>query len=42
MVPAQVLPAAVAMPADPGPKPFDFGNELLARHLIQVLVHASP
>jgi hypothetical protein len=39
VVPAQLVADAVAMFTDAVAQPPDFGDELLARHLLEILVH---
>jgi hypothetical protein len=41
VVPAQLVPGGIPVPADPVPQPSDLGNQLFARHPIQIAVHAS-
>jgi len=41
MVPAQLVPARIAMFANPRPQAFHFGNELLLRELGEILVHGA-
>ncbi len=39
MMPAKLLPRAVAMPADPFSQPLDLSRELLTCHDIKIFVH---
>jgi hypothetical protein len=39
VMPAELMMAAVAMRADALPQPSDFGDQLVARHPLQVFVH---
>jgi hypothetical protein len=40
-MPAQILPAAVTMLANPRAQPLDLVYEPGTRHLVQILVHAA-
>src|SRR5688572_31316062 len=40
MVPAELLPARVAMPADPAAQSLHFRDELVARHVFEIVIHA--
>ena len=39
MMPAEIIPAAVAVPPDSGAQPLDLINQLVARQHIQIFVH---
>jgi hypothetical protein len=42
MVPAQLVPGAVAMPADGLTQPFDLADQRIAVQQFQIVVHRMP